>query len=206
MPEFTFKSELWIPQYTGVKANTLSGFVKALKEVDDDTIYYHFYRNLFEYHFMPTEFSNSFAYWLSENGYPLLAEKVSAIDLLECTCIDDIRREILGILEEYYGNGDKICRPFHFIRAKRWIIETEFVARNVEELIECVEQVSISSLFYHLVGSKLRENSPVNDFARWLAELGFEKKAEAVNRIDLMVMSLYEAKRTILEILRDGDA
>ncbi len=201
MPEFTFKSELWIPEYTGVRANTLSGFTKAIKEADDDTIYYHFYRNLFEYHFMPTEFSNSFAYWLSENGYAVLAEKVSAIDLMECTCIEDIRMEILSILQEYYGDGDRLCKPFHFIRANRWIIDTEFVARDVKELIECIEEVSISSLFYHLVGSKLRENSPVSDFARWLYELGLEEKADAVNRIDLMVMSLYEAKRTLIEIL-----
>ncbi len=201
MTEFVFKSELWTAQYTGIKANTLASFARALREVDDDTIYYHLYRNLFEYHFMPTEYGNSFAYWLAENGYPILAEKFSSLDLMGCTCIPDARDILLNILEEEAEISDKICKPFHFIRAVRKTLITGFIARDIKEFKECIENISISSLFYHLVTSKLNKYHTSNDFSVWLEELGDKRKAELINRLDLMVMSLHEARRYILDIL-----
>jgi hypothetical protein len=201
MSEFLFKSELWTAQYTGIKANTLASFLRALQEADDDTIYYHLYRNLFEYHFMPTEYGNSFAYWLAENGYPILAEKFSSVDLMECVCLDDIRKEMVQILRDTAEVSDKICKPFHFIRAVRKTIDTGLRARNLEEFKECVQMVGIHSLFYHLVTSRLVRRHPSNDFAIWLEEIGESRRARLIDRIDLMVMSLYEARRIILDIL-----
>ncbi len=201
MPEFRFKSELWTAQYTGIKAITLGTFLKALKEVDDDTIYYHLYRNMFEYHFLPTDYWNSFSYWFAENGYPVLAEKFSALDLLECVCISDIRDEMVRILEREGHSFDKICKPFYFIRAVRKVVDLGLVARDLKELREGIERVGIHSLFYHIVTSRLVHCSPLNDFSRWLTEIGEVKKAEEVNRIDLMSVSLYQLKDRLINIL-----
>ncbi len=201
MSEFVFKSELWTAQYTGIKANTLASFARAIEEVDDDTIYYHLYRNLFEYHFMPTEYGNSFAYWLAENGYPVLAEKFSSVDLMECVCLDDIRKEMVQILRETAEVSDKLCKPFHFIRAVRKTIDVGLKARNIQEFKEAVQTVGIHSLFYHLVTSRLVRCHSSNDFAIWLEEVGEERKAKQINSLDLMVMSLHEARRIILDIL-----
>jgi len=201
MSEFRFRSELWTAQYTGIKANTLASFTRALKEADDDTIYYHLYRNLFEYHFLPTEYGNSFAYWLAENGFPVLAEKFSAIDLIECVCLDDIRREMLDILHTEMEGFERICKPFYFIRAMRKVVDLDISARNVKELEDGVRKVGIHSLFYHLITSRLRHGEPINDFSKWLRELGEEEKAERIDRIDLMAYSLYEVRDRIVEIL-----
>ncbi len=201
MSEFVFKSELWTAQYTGIKANTLASFAKALKEVDDNTIYYHLYRNLFEYHFLPTEYGNSFAYWLAENGFPILAEKFSAIDLMECVCLSDVRREMLEILHSDIDDFEKICKPFYFIRAVRKTIDTGVVARSLREFKEGLQKVGIHSLFYHLVTSRLAHGEAVNDFSRWLYQLGEEEKAERIEKIDLMSYNLYEVRGKILEIL-----
>ncbi len=201
--EFVFKSELWTAQYTGIKANTLASFSKALREVDNDTIYYHLYRNLFEYHFLPTEYGNSFAYWLAENGFPILAEKFSAIDLMECTCLDHVREEMLDIL---YGNSesaDKICKPFYFIRAVRKIIDTGIRASNLKEFSMGIRRVGTHSLFYHLVTSRLSYREPLNDFSRWLLEIGEEAKARRIEKLDLMAYSLYEVRERILDILEN---
>ncbi len=204
MAEFLFKAELWTAQYTGIKANTLASFARALKEVDDDTIYYHLYRNLFEYHFLPTDYGNSFAYWLAENGFPVLAEKFSALDLLECVCLPDIRDKMLEILRSDAEGIDKVCKPFYFIRAVRKTVDLGIRARNLEEFRKGIERVGVRSLFYHLVTSRLYHCEPLNDFSRWLLEIGEDEKAEKIAKIDLMAYSLYEAKERILEILSES--
>ncbi len=204
MTQFAFRSELWTAQYTGIKANTLASFARALKEVDDDTIYYHLYRNLFEYHFLPTDYGNSFAYWLAENGFPVLAEKFSALDLLECVCIADMRERMLDILRSDIDGIEKICKPFYFIRAVRRTIDLGIRARNLEEFREGIGKVGIHSLFYHLVTSRLYHGEPTNDFSRWLREIGEEEKAEEIDRLDLMAYSLYEVRNRILKILSES--
>ncbi len=201
MSEFRFRSELWTAQYTGVKANTLGSFLKALKELDDDTIYYHLYRNMFEYHFFPTDYWNSFSYWFAENGFPVLAEKFSAIDLIGCVCLADIREEMVRILEREGYSFDKLCKPFYFIRTVRKVVDLGITARNLSEFREGLRRVGIHSLFYHLITSRLVHCSPMNDFSRWLAEIGEEKKAEEINSIDLFSTSLYRVKEEILKIL-----
>ncbi len=201
MSEFVFRSELWTAQYTGIKVNTLASFSRALKEVDDDTIYYHLYRNLFEYHFLPTEYGNSFAYWLAENGFPILAEKFSAIDLMACTCLDHVREEMLDILYGSHNGFDKVCKPFYFIRAVRKIIDTGIVARDLREFREGIMKVGTHSLFYHLVTSRLTHGEPTNDFSRWLEEIGEGEKAKRIGKLDLMAYSLYEIRERMLDIL-----
>ena len=201
MSPFVFKSELWTAQYTGVKVNTVAAFMRALNEVDDDTIYYHLYRNLFEYHFLPTDYGNSFAYWLAENGFPVLAEKFSAVDLMECVCISDVREEMLKILHSGVDGFERLCKPFYFIRAVRKVVDTGVVANNLEEFREGVRKVGIHSLFYHLVTSRLVHGEAVNDFSRWLRSVGEEEKAEEIDRIDLMAHSLYEIRGMILRYL-----
>lgn len=201
MSVFAFKSELWTSQYTGIKANTLASFTKALKEVDDDTIYYHLYRNLFEYHFLPTDYGNSFAYWLAENGFPVLAEKFSAIDLMECVRIGDVRARMLDILEEETDAFEKICKPFYFIRAVRRAIDLGIKAESLEEFREGIRKVGIHSLFYHMVTSRLVHGEPTNDFSRWLRKIGEEEKASRIDSLDLMAYSLYDIREILLEIL-----
>ncbi len=201
MLPFRFKSELWTAQYTGAKANTLRAFSLHLKEADHDTIYYHLYRNLFEYHFLPTDFPNSFAYWLAENGFHVLAEKFSAVDITEYTSLKEVKDKLVALLEESPDDGEKVCKPFYFIRAVRSVIDLGISARNLSELIDGIRKAGIYSLFYHLVSSRLVSREATNDFSRWLNDIGEDRKAQAIESIDLSAMSLYEAKDRIIEIL-----
>ncbi|RLJ70268.1 hypothetical protein BCF55_0534 [Hydrogenivirga caldilitoris] len=198
MAPFIFKSELWTAQYTGVKVNTLAAFMRVLQEIDEDSIYYHLYRNLFEYHLLPTDYGNSFAYWLAENGFPVLAEKFSAIDLMECVCIEDIREEMLNILHSEPNGFERLCKPFYFIRAVRKVVDTGVTANNLEEFKKGLSRVGVHSLFYHLVTSRLVNREPVNDFSKWLRSIGEESLAVKIDKIDLMAHSLYEVREMII--------
>uniref|UniRef100_A0A7V4JR66 Uncharacterized protein n=1 Tax=Thermodesulfobacterium geofontis TaxID=1295609 RepID=A0A7V4JR66_9BACT len=202
---FIFKSELWIPKYTGIKVYSINEFIKALKEVDKFSIFYHMYINIFNYHNLPTFYTNSISYWFFKNGYLLLAEKLSIIDPLDYFDLEELRIALINTLEENYNKNwnRKEKYPFYFITAEREIIECERVAHNLDEFIEGIKKSSINSLFYHLITSRIENKTIINDYSAWLYGIGEVKKAEKINKLDPYTMTLYEIKEEIIKILEE---
>jgi hypothetical protein len=202
---FIFKSELWIPKYTGIKVYSINEFIKALKEVDKFSIFYHMYINIFNYHNLPTFYTNSISYWFFKNGYLLLAEKLSIIDPLDYFDLEELRIALINILEKNYDKNwnRKEKYPFYFITAEREIIECERAAYNLDEFIEGIKKSSINSLFYHLITSRIENKTIINDYSAWLYSIGEAKKAEKINKLDPYTLTLYEIKEEIIKILEE---
>jgi len=200
---FIFKSELWVPRYTGIKVYSIKDFIESLKVIDKFSIFYHMYINIFNYHNLPTFYANSISYWFYKNGRILLAEKLSIIDPLDYYDLEDLRNVIVQTLEENYDEtwDRKEENPFYFIEAEREIIECGEVANTLEEFIEGVKKSSINSLFYHLVTSRIENKTLINDYSAWLFNVGEAKKAEKISKLDLYTMNLYEIKKKIISIL-----
>jgi len=202
---FIFKSELWIPKYTGIKVYSINEFIKALKEVDKFSIFYHMYINIFNYHNLPTFYTNSISYWFFKNGYLLLAEKLSIIDPLDYFDLEELRIALINILEKNYDKNwnRKEKYPFYFITAEREIIECGNIAHNLDEFIEGIKKSSINSLFYHLITSRIENKTIINDYSAWLYSIGEAKKAEKINKLDPYTLTLYEIKEEIIKILEE---
>ena len=201
---FKFKSELWIPLYTGLKAKTLKEFIEILRKVDIESVFYHIYVNLFNYHNIPVYYPNSFSYWLYKNNFLTLAERVCAIDPFEFEDLEEVRKKILDILEKYYPYDHKReLTPFYFVKAEREIIDCGIEARDLKEFIEGIKQASINSLFYHLITSKIQKRTPINDYSAWLLQKGERIKANKILQIDIPNHTLYEIKQKILKILEE---
>lgn len=201
MNRFEFKSELWVPQYTGITAITLDEFRKAVETVDDDTIYYHLFRNIFDYHFLIPTYSNSFAYWFSSNGVYILAEKFSIIDPLVYTGIAQIREEMNRICFEAGGDRRKLKEPFYFMRSIRYVVELGIHAVDLESFIEGFQSIGTHSLFYHLVTARWRIGSTTNDFSEWFRMIGRDDIADRIEKLNIWMFNLYELKRFMLDIL-----
>ena len=202
---FIFKSELWIPQYTGIKVYSVREFIETLKTIDKFSIFYHMYINIFNYHNLPTFYTNSISFWFYKNGYLLLAEKISIIDPLDYYDLDDLRIALVQILERNYDEDldEKELTPFYFIKAEREIIDCERIANTLDQFIEGIKKSSINSLFYHLITSRIENKTLVNDYSSWLLSIGEAKKAEKINKLDLYIMNLYEVKKEIIKILEN---
>jgi len=200
---FTFKAELWIPQYTGIKVRSVKDFIQTLKIIDKFSIFYHMYINIFNYHNLPVYYTNSFAHWFYKNNYLLLAEKISIVDPIDYYDLEELRKDLVKILEDNYNHifDKKDLVPFYFIKAERCILECGKVATNLEEFIEGIKVSSINSLFYHLVTSKIQNRTSVNDYSAWLINIGEAKKAEKISKLDLYALNLYEIKKEIIKIL-----
>ncbi len=202
---FVFKSELWIPRYTGIRVYSLNEFIDALKVVDRFSIFYHMFINIFNYHNLPTYYTNSLSYWFYKNGYPSLAEKISAIDPLDYFDLEELRNALINTLEKSNNNWyRKEKYPFYFITAEREIIECGNIAQNLDEFIDGIRKSSINSIFYHLITSRIENKTIVNDYSAWLYNIGEVKKAEKINKLDPYTMTLCEIKEKIVKIL-EGD-
>ncbi|ADO45159.1 conserved hypothetical protein [Hydrogenobacter thermophilus TK-6] len=199
---FCFKTEVWVPVYTGIKVQNLQEFIQALRAVPCGSLLYHLYIHLFNYHNLPTDYPNSFSYWLASNGYEVLAEKVSSIDPTRYYDLEVLRNDILALLSE--SSEEKVKRPlqpFYFMSVYREVIDTSKCASNIEELLEGIKSLGISSLFYHLITSRIDKKSLVNDYSEWLLSQGYAKKAEAIDALDVYALNLYEVKELIIEVL-----
>ncbi len=204
MEKFEFKSEIWVPEYTGIAVDTLDGFRNAIATVDEDTLYYHLFRNIFDYHFLIPTYSNSFAYWFSNNGLYIMAEKFSIIDPLVYTSIADIRAEMNGICREAGRDRRKFKEPFYFIRTVRHIVELGIEADDLKSFIEGFESIGIYSLFYHLITARLRLGESTNDFSKWFRTISREDIAEKIERLNMWMFNLYEVKTFITDILANS--
>jgi len=203
---FIFKSELWIPRYTGIRVYTVREFIETLKIIDKFSIFYHMYINIFNYHNLPTFYTNSISFWFYKNGHLLLAEKISIIDPLDYYDLDDLRNALVQTLEKNYNKDldkkEKLT-PFYFIKAEREIIDCERIANTLDQFVEGIKKSSINSLFYHLITSRIENKTLVNDYSSWLLSIGEAKKAEKINKLDLYIMNLYEVKKEIIKILEN---
>ena len=145
MDKFIFKSELWVPQSTGVVVDTLEGFRKAIATLDEDTLYYHLYRNTFEYHFLIPTYSNSFAYWFSDNGQFILAEKFPLSIPWSLHPLADVRAEMSRICLEAGEDRRRFMQPLYFVRTIRQVVDLGIEAVDLNSFITGFKSIGIIS-------------------------------------------------------------
>ena len=107
---------------TGEHATSLLGLRDKLVTIPLDSIYFHFWGGRLFPHFTHPEFHNDFAMWVHESLHDeCLAEKLGVLDPTEYSSLEDLRTDLVDIVEwrlnEYdvvpIGRKDDL---FHFVR------------------------------------------------------------------------------------------
>ena len=208
---FKFHYESGITINTGIKVDNLGSFYKGIQKVTEASIFYHLHHSYFRRHFTPMDNMNDFARWLWITvGEQSISEKIAMINPFLFDSIKACRNKLLDSLKDYIGNLEMFPRvqngqEFYFLELRSFIHPTGFEAKNLKEFKSGIEQLSISSLFYHLIDSRIRIGRHSNDFSIWLAnELELQTKAEAIERINMFSLSLWEIRDEIIDILEGG--
>ena len=98
---FRFMESAVLLLATGIRAQTLRELYAGLKQVDDSSIYFHFWGRMVRPHISESEFNNDFASWLNSSLRVFkLAEALGAINPVKFQNFDDIRNVILDILDK----------------------------------------------------------------------------------------------------------
>ena len=205
---FVFYTERRLVGLTGRKARNLAELLKHLREVSGSSIFYHTHYLYLVHHFEKPRFYNEFANWASHAVQEeRLAERLAAIELLAITSIRDLRTAIVTTVEEHLKSGatPRDCPAgdeFHFCEAKSFIMPTGVVAHGVPEFFEQLGRVTNACLHFHFFEARLRLERPTNDFSQWLKDLGENKLAKAIDKLNPYVMTLDELKEEIIKLGR----
>ena len=192
---------------TGVHASTLIEFREKLAEADTACLFYHFWSGRLRPQFTHPEYPNDFAAWAHRQLHDLpLAEKLGVIDPIIYRDWEDVRKDILDIIDESLDEKDVILslkkeNQFHFIKSKILIFDTEQRIAKPEDLPAALPSFTLSSIFYHFIDAKRRAKDHIDDFSYWLKSFeNHERLTKEIQQIDPYFISLSELRDKLTKI------
>ena len=173
---FSIKDCALVIMSTGFRAQTLRELREGLGAVHEDSIYHHFWGRLLQPRFDEPEYSNDFAAWARHGLHEkALAEKLAVIDPTEFNSIEDVRSEVIEIVEERLDETEfvpwaRADQMFYFITSKLIILDTGLVVNNPAELGAALENIPMGSIYYHFIDTRRRNERRSDDFSNWVSE------------------------------------
>lgn len=208
---FQVKDSALIALSTGIRAQNLREFREGLLEAPQSSIYHHFWGRLLQASFDEPEYNNDFASWASHALHEkALAEKLSVVDPTAYRDIEELRQDLVDIVEERLDESDlvpwaKADQQFYFIRSQIVIFDTGITIDEPSQLVKALPEMSGGSIFYHFIDARQRSPQHVDDFRAWLAgyKNGYNELHEQISAVDPYFATLKEIKEILSEIFKN---
>lgn len=205
MPEpFYFFTEQHLIQLLGMKARTPEELLQFIAQVPASSIYYHTHRFLQQHHYLSPEPPNDFAYWVTAIlGLEALGERLASIDIIHFLHLKDLRSAFTRVLDDYLSRGgfSAACEPgeeFHFMSCRTFVMPTPYAARTLAEFVDIMQKISPYSLYFHMFEARLRLKKAENDFSRWFKDMGLDRLAGEMARLDPYTITLEGLREKII--------
>ncbi|MFZ0389889.1 MAG: DUF5752 family protein [Calditrichia bacterium] len=210
-PSFEIKDCALIAIATGKRAQNLRELKEHMANVSVESIYYHFWGGLLRPRFDDPEFHNDFAVWAAHELHDkILAERLSVLDPVEYKDLNDLRLELIDIIEERLDElqvppWSSRDRQFEFIRSQIVIFRTRQVIKSPAELSRLLPQMSRGTIFFHFIDARRRNDNAVDDFRNWLLSFGgeFNDLREEISKIDPYFGTLTQLRRELTVLFKD---
>lgn len=190
---------------------------EGLARCDDQSLYHHFFETLLRSTFDDPEYRNDIAVWSRHNLHDItLAERIGLINPYVYSSINDLRTDVLDIIDERLHEVEYIPWvprgfEFRFQRAVTVVFNTDLNIRKVEELPRAIYRMTTSSLYYHFLEARRRDPKGSDDFTAWLSLFDDEQSQKVItflNHIDFNFMNLRELQHLlsqgISQTLKEG--
>lgn len=207
IPRFDFRACYEITELLGAQATDEKQLLEKIEDVPTDSIYYHTHSYFLRHYYITGPYSNDFANWtLIQVRDRILGEKLSSVMPTNDKSIEDIRLELIDIIDEHLSTTKVIPfvvygQPFHFMKSTIIEIPTEHSVSTLEEFIEALRVVDASAIYNHIFEARHRIRRGKSDFSIWLEEaLGLDSLAEAIENIDSYMYSLESLREKILSL------
>jgi hypothetical protein len=209
---FTIKDCALLAVSTGRTAQNLRELAANLRDVREESIYYHFWGSLLRPRFETPEFQNDFALWawtgLSDHS---LSEKLGIIDPTKARNLQELREIVLDVIEDHlslseyipWARGDNV---FSFIMSQIVVFDTGMRVSTPEELRDIIPNLSASSIFYHFIDARRRLPKRVDDFRAWLPNFGNKGKKlmNSLANLDPYFSTLTELRDRLVVVFREN--
>jgi hypothetical protein len=208
---FAVKDCALIAIATGERANDLRELRDRLETTRPGCIYYHFWGGLLRSRFDDPEYQNDFAVWAYHGLRDrFLAERLALVDPTDFDDLEDLRRELIEIIEERLDENELVSwtaahQPFQFIRSQIVVFDTGIRISKPEELKELIPRLTVGSVFYHFVDARRRTPKKNDDFSEWLMGFadGYDELLEQIASLDPYFKSLTELRAQFAEIFKE---
>ncbi|MGK5594885.1 MAG: DUF5752 family protein [Parachlamydiaceae bacterium] len=195
---------------TGERAASLAELRDKIQTINLDSIYYHFWSRRLSSQFTHPEFPNDFSLWAHIYLHDeILAERLSILDPTDYESLEDLRAELVEIIEQRLEEGPAVSwvqkDPFNFIRSCLIIFETPLKINSPFELADRITKMSPSNIFYHFIDARSRTPQKKDDFSTWLRHFGEEyyPLADKIESIDPYFLSLVDISNQLVKIVND---
>ena len=171
---FNIKDCALIAIATGKRAQNLSELRSLVERISRDSIYYHFWGGQLRAGFDAPEYHNDLATWAHHGLHDkILAERLSLISPMDYATIDDLRSELVEIIDERldeieFPSWSERDRRFEFIRSQIVVFDTHRTLNDPGELADALPKLSLSSIFYHFIDARRRNEESIDDFHSWI--------------------------------------
>lgn len=203
---FNFVAASYLIRIRAERAWTLGELGTHLRLIPENSIFFHTFQSLESHHY--TVFSNDFAQWvIASCNETVLAEQLGAIDLRDFVSLAELRQVLVDTVENYLKKNPQSTdrpafEPFYFSEAIEVAVPLEAKAYTVRELAEGIKKLSLQTLHFHFINSRLRLQLRTNDFSMWIEDSqGLPELAERLNRVDFYTNTLEGVRKEILETL-----
>jgi hypothetical protein len=208
---FAVKDCALIAIATGERANDLRELRDRLDTTRPGCIYYHFWGGLLRPSFDDPEYQNDFAVWAYHGLHDrFLAERLALVDPTDFYDLEDLRRELIEIIEERLDENELVSwtaahQQFQFIRSQIVVFDTGIRINNPKELKELIPQLTVGSVFYHFVDARRRTPNKIDDFSEWLIGFAdnYDELFEQIASLDPYFKSLTELRAQLGEIFKE---
>lgn len=188
-PPFDFQQAISIRKSTGIKAQNLRELRQILAVISEESIFHHTYQYFLKGHTL--EYTNDFAQWTGESlEASVLAEHLSNIDPYGFSTIDDVRRELLRVIDSYVKKfpepREAVAGDEFFFNESVALVFFEGVrARNLAEFLMALNYVDTGCIYFHFYEARSRIGGEMDDFSTWFeSALGKKELAQRVRAID----------------------
>ncbi|MBN2372808.1 hypothetical protein JXL19_03340 [bacterium] len=200
-----------VPISTGKRAQNLRELRDHLVTIHPGSIYYHFWGGLLRPRFGDPEYNNDFASWMRHGLHDsVLAERVGIIDPTDFKDIEELRRELIDVIEERLDETEfvpwaKTDQQFHFIRSQIVVFDTHKRIKYPGDLATAIPNMTVGSIFYHFIDAMRRSPEAVNDFSSWLKGFqgGYKKLIDRLATIDPYFISLTELREQLSLLFKE---
>lgn len=199
-----------VQRATGQFVSNLRELFRAVRDMDTLVLEHHMMRCQLSDRFELDEFPNDFARWCWEDlGDRVTGERLGLIDPFRQESIEDVRREILDVIEERLWLKDRELpssppgSELHLIGSQLVAYDTGVRLESPTAMAEALPRMSARSLYYHIHEGRGRTRGKTDDFSAWLETSGAPAElVESIREIDFYFLNLMQLREALIEAFR----
>lgn len=181
----------------------------GIEEVPADSIHYHSHSYFLRSRYLGAPYPNDFATWAAiQVRDRVLGERLAVIDPFDFQDIEQLRAELVSIIDDHIGSLQTIPRivygePFDFMRSTIIEVPTGLTVKTLHQFTEALARVDLSVIYYHFFEPVRSKDRKATDPAIWLAEeLHLPDLATRVRKLNPYVSSLDDLRNKLVAISR----